>query len=269
MTPADTTTIRFFGVAAFEIVTRAGVRILIDPFLDDNPASPVRHDAFDSVDLVIVSHAAADHLGDTEAIAKAYGCPVICGGEVKAYLKAKGIPPEQIRATTWGIRVEVAGIEVQPVECHHWSQIEMPDGTFASGVPMAFVVYVDEGVRFYHYGDTALFSDMKLQAELYRPTIGCVGIANPHEVAARTPMPGHMLTAEMSPYEGALAAQWLGLETVLPCHYLDAGDADVVAFERHLADLAAKGGPVPRSLVLEPGATLEVPSGGGPARRMA
>ena len=269
MTLSDTTTIRFFGVAAYEIVTRAGVRILIDPFLDRNPASPVRHDAFDHVDLVIVSHAAVDHLGDTEAVARKYGCPVICGGEVKAYLKARGIPAEQIRATTWGIRVEVAGIEVQPVECRHWSQIEMPDGTFASGVPMAFVVYADEGVRFYHYGDTAIFSDMKLQAELYRPTIGCVGIANPHAVAAWNPMPGRMLTAEMSPYEGALAAQWLGLDTVLPCHYLDAGDPDVAAFERHLADLEARGGPVPRSLVLEPGAMLEVPAGGGAARRVA
>ena len=75
-------------------------------------------------------------------------------------------------------------------------------------------------VRFYHYGDTAIFSDMKLQAELYRPTIGCIGIANPQEILHLNPMPGEMLTGEMSPYEGALAAQWLGLETVLPCHYI-------------------------------------------------
>ena len=269
MSLVSSTRIRFFGVATYEIVTRAGKRILLDPFLDENPASPVRHDAFEQVDLVVVSHAASDHLGDTEAIARRYGCPVICGGEVKAYLVARGIPAEQIRATTWGIRVEVAGIEVQPVECHHWSQIAMPDGTFASGVPMAFVVYADEGVRFYHYGDTAIFSDMKLQAELYAPTIGCVGIANPHEVAARNPMPGRMVTAEMSPYEGALAAQWLGLETVLPCHYLDAGDPDVAAFERHLTALAAKGGPVPRSLVLRPGEALDIPAGGGAARLAA
>jgi L-ascorbate metabolism protein UlaG (beta-lactamase superfamily) len=266
---APTTRIRFFGVAAYEIVTRAGKRILLDPFLDRNPASPVKHDSFDHVDLVIVSHAAIDHFGDTEAIMRKYDCPVICGGEVKAYLNAKGIDGTRIRATTWGIRVEVAGIEVQPVECHHWSQIAMPDGTFASGVPMAFVVYADEGVRFYHYGDTAIFSDMKLQAELYRPTIGAIGIANPHEVAAWNPMPGRMLTAEMSPYEGALAAEWLGLETVLPCHYLDAGDPDVGAFEQHLAALAAKGHKVPRSLVLEPGATIEIPAGGGAVKLAA
>lgn len=269
MTTADTTRIRFLGVAAYEIVTRAGKRILLDPFLDRNPASPVKHDSFDHVDLVIVSHAAMDHLGDTEQIARHYGCPVICGGEVKAYLKAKGIPGTQLRATTWGIRVEVAGIEVQPVECHHWSQIEMPDGTFASGVPMAFVVYADEGVRFYHYGDTAIFSDMKLQAELYRPTIGCIGIANPHAVVAWNPMPGRMLTAEMSPYEGALAAEWLGLETVLPCHYLDPDDPDVESFERELAGLKAKGHKVPDSLVLKAGDVIEVPAGGGSVRLAA
>jgi L-ascorbate metabolism protein UlaG (beta-lactamase superfamily) len=257
-----TTRIRFFGVAAYEIVTRAGKHILMDPFLDENPGSPVKHNSFAQVDLVVVSHAAFDHLGDTEAIARRYGCPIICGGEVKAYLMAKGIPAEQIRATTWGIRVEVAGIEVQPVECHHWSQIKMPDGALASGVPMAFIIYADEGVRFYHYGDTAIFSDMKLQAELYKPTIGAIGIANPQEVLYRNPMPGRMITGEMSPYEGALAATWLGLETVLPCHYINPVDPDVEAFGCALTELAAKGDPVPGSIVLKPGDTIEIPAGG-------
>ena len=139
---------------------------------------PGPFDSFDKVDLVIVSHAAYDHLGDTEKIAKRCGCPVIAGGEVRAYLAANGVRPTQVRATVWRIRAKVAGIEVQPAECHHWSQIYTPDGTLASGVPMAFVVYADENVRFYHYGDTAIFSDMKLQAELYKPTIGAIGIAN-------------------------------------------------------------------------------------------
>src|SRR5258708_18638315 len=203
------TRIRFFGVAAYELITEAGLHILIDSFLDEKPGSPVKSAELPRVDLILVSHAAADHLGDTEAIAKRTGAPVICGGEVKAYLMAKGIPAEQIRATTWGIAVEVAGIRVQPLECHHWSQIRMPDGTFASGVPMAFVVYTDPGVRFYHYGDTAIFSDLKLQAELYQPTVGCIGIANPEEILHRNPMPGRMLSAEMNPREAAMAARWL------------------------------------------------------------
>ena len=247
------TQIRFFGVAAYEIITPDGKHILIDPFLDDNPGSPVKSHQLDRVDLIIVSHAASDHLGDTEPLARRTGAPVICGGEVKAYLTAKGIPENQIRATTWGIAVEVAGIKVQPVECHHWSQIRMPDGTFASGVPMAFIIYAAPNVRFYHYGDTAVFSDMRLQAELYRPNIGCVGIANPVEILHRWPMPGRMLTAEMSPREGALAAQWLGLETVFPCHYINPDCDEVREFNAHLDEARRQNKSVPNSVVLKPG----------------
>jgi L-ascorbate metabolism protein UlaG (beta-lactamase superfamily) len=247
------TKFRFFGVAAYEIITSRGQHILLDPFIDENPGSPLKSQELAKVDLIIVSHAAVDHLGDTEAIARRTGAPIICGGEVKAYLMAKGIPGTQIRATTWGIAVEVAGIKVQPVECHHWSQIRMPDGTFASGVPMAFVVYADPGVRFYHYGDTAIFSDMKLQAELYKPNIGCVGIANPEEILHRFPMPGRMLTAEMSPREGAMAAHWLGLDVVFPCHYINPNCPEVPEFNDHLAKLSNKA----RSVVLKPGDVFE------------
>jgi len=253
-----TTQLRFFGVAAYELITSAGKHILLDPFLDDNPGSPLKSHELEQVDLIIVSHAAFDHLGDTEALARRTGAPVICGGEVKAYLTAKGISPDQIRATTWGIAVEVAGIKVQPVECHHWSQIQMPDGTFASGVPMGFIVYADPGVRFYHYGDTAIFSDLKLIAQLYQPTIGCLGITNPTEVTARVRGPGRLLTAEMNPYEGALAAHWLGLQTALPCHYLDADCADVHDFVRHLDALPGEGGKRPHAVVLKPGDVYEI-----------
>jgi L-ascorbate metabolism protein UlaG (beta-lactamase superfamily) len=250
------TQIRFLGVAAYEIVTSGEQHILIDPFLDENPRSPIRSADLERVDLVLVSHAAFDHLGDTEAIARRTGAPVVCGGEVKAYLTAKGIPEDQIRATTWGIAVEVAGIRVQPVECHHWSQIRMPDGTYATGVPMGFVVYADAGVRFYHYGDTALFSDLRLIADLYEPTIGCVGVSQPWEITDRVTGPGRMITGEMSPREAALAARWLGLETVLPCHYIDPDNDDVREFNRHLDEARATGEPVPNSLVMRPGDVL-------------
>jgi L-ascorbate metabolism protein UlaG (beta-lactamase superfamily) len=255
------TRIRFFGVAAFELITGDGQHILIDPFLDDNPASPITHDQLERVDLILVSHAAWDHLGDTEHIARRTGAPVVCGGEIKNYLLAKGLPTEQVRATTWSIAVEVAGITVYPVECHHWSQLRMPDGSYASGVPMSFVVYLDD-CRFYHYGDTAIFSDLKLIAELHRPTIGCLGMTEPWEIVHRVPGPGKLLTGEMSPREAALGAQWLGLQTVLPCHYCDPkhpdAAADLDAFHNALAEAKASGIEVPRSLVLLPGDAIDV-----------
>jgi len=174
----------------------------------------------------------------------------------------RGIPAEQIRATTWGIRVKVAGIEIQPVECHHWSQIRLRDGSFISGVPMAFIVYAD-GLRFYHYGDTAIFTDLKLQGELYRPNVGCIGIANPQEILHLNPMPGEMLTGEMSPYEGVLATEWLGLETVLPCHYITLdGDRDVADYMKHHREAKARGAKIADPYLLKSGDWIEFDAAG-------
>ena len=261
------TQIRFLGVAAYEIVTNDGKHVLIDPFIDENPGSPIRSDELERVDLIVVSHAPFDHFGDTEKLARRTGAPVICGGEVKAFLTAKGIPASQVRATTWGIAVEVAGIKVQPVECRHWSQMQMPDGTLASGQPMGFVIYADPGVRFYHYGDTALFTDLQLIGRLYQPTIGCVGITQPQEILARVSGPGRILTGEMSPREGALAAQWRGLGTVVPCHYINPDCADVREFSRCLEEARARGETVPASIILAPGDVLEIGPGGIWTRR--
>lgn len=251
-----TTEIRFYGVAAYEIITGGGQHVWIDPFLDDNPGSALSAGDVEQVDLILVTHGAFDHLGDAGKLAQRTGAPVVCGGEVKALLAAQGIPGQQLRATTWGIAVEVVGIRVQPVICQHWSQVRMPDGTLASGVPMGFVVYADPNVRFYHYGDTAIFSDLKLIGELYKPTVGCVGITQPQEILQRVSGPGRILSGEMNPREGALAAQWLGLRTVLPCHYIDANCQEVRDFQMHLEESRSRGEAVPEVVVLQPGEAL-------------
>lgn len=255
--------IRFFGVGAFELINEKDQHILIDPFLDENPGCPVASADLQRVDLILVSHAAWDHLGDTEKIARRTGAPIICGGEVKAYLTARGVPGDQIRPVVWGLLTEVSGIRVQPVESHHWSQIQLPNGTYASGVPMGFVIHLSDDVRFYHWGDTALFSDLKLIGELYRPTIGCVGVANPLEIMHKFEGPGHLITGEMSPKEAALAAQWLGLETVLPCHYIHPDNDDVWEFHRQLDEKKERGGRVPRAITLRAGDSLTFDGEGG------
>lgn len=250
------TQIKFHGVAAYELITPDGRHIWIDPFLNQNPGAVMHAEEIERVDLILVSHAAFDHLGDTEAIARRTGAPVVCGGDVKNYLKAKGIPGAQIQATVWGIAIAVGGFIVQPVECHHWSQIQMPDKSFISGVPMGFVIETEPGVRFYHYGDTSLFSDLKLIGELYRPTVGAIGITNPMEILHTVEGPGTLASAEMSPREGALAAQWLGLDYVLPCHYINPDQDDVREFQTHLDKAKAGGQRVPQSVVLKPGETF-------------
>ena len=98
---------------------------------------------------------------------------------------------------------------MRAVEVRHLSAFEASD-QYLTGMPLAFLIWSDEEpeIRVLHLGDTCIFSDLKLLAELYRPTIAFIGIG-----AA----PGFF--AEMAPSEGAQAALWLGLDVALPMHF--------------------------------------------------
>lgn len=231
-----TTRVKFLGVAGYEI-TWPGHRILIDPFLSGNPTSLLAPDDLERPDVILVSHAAFDHLGDTFVIAQRTGAPVVCGSDVRALLLAQGLPSEQVRATVWGIVVRVGGVVVRPVECHHWSQAVLPDGRVISGVPMGFVVETERDVRIYHYGDTAIFSDLRLIGQLYRPTIGLLGCSQPQLLLKQVPGPGEVLTGELSPREAALAAEFLGVKYALASHYLDHEQQEIEA--RDVAEFLA------------------------------
>lgn len=252
-----TTHIQFLGISAYRITTDDGRVVMMDPFLDANPVSPLKVADLDRVDLILVTHAAFDHLGDAEAIARKTGAPVVCGGEVRAYLVARGVPRAQVRAVVWGLEVDIAGFRLRPVESHHWSQITLPDSSLVSGVPMGFILYTEPEVRIYHHGDTALFSDLKLIGELYQPHVGLIGMTNAPETLARLEGPGQLTTGEMDPREAVLAAQWLGLDVVLPCHYSHPDTDDMRAFLAHLDEARARGERVPRAVVLWAGETFD------------
>jgi L-ascorbate metabolism protein UlaG (beta-lactamase superfamily) len=67
------------------------------------------------------------------------------------------------------------------------------------------VVTLDGGFTFYHAGDTAVFSDMALLAELYRPQLALLPIGD---------------RFVMSPREAARAVGFLqGIEAVVPMHF--------------------------------------------------
>jgi L-ascorbate metabolism protein UlaG (beta-lactamase superfamily) len=221
------TRLTYHGAASFDIAGPEH-RILIDPFLTGNPLAPCGPDELETPDVILVSHAAIDHYGDTPAIAKRTGAPVICDAAVRAKLVDDGVSPDQITATTWGIVVEVAGIVVRPVECHHWSMATLSNGHSVVGNPMAFIVETEPGVRIYHYGDTCIF-DMRLIGELYAPTVGLLGCTLPRELSHLIAGPGTFLTGEMDPDEAARCAEMLRLELAVACHYL-APNADVERF---------------------------------------
>lgn len=246
------TQIRFFGAAAFEIVTSQGLRVMIDPFLDDNPVCPVRSSDLAKVDLVLVTHGAYDHLGDAEKIARRDEAPIVCGPEVKEALLSRGLPSEQILAVPWALVVDFKGLRVRPVESHHTSRVRLADGRWATGFPMGFIVYADAQTRIYHMGDTALFSDLKLIGELYRPNITLVHVALPDIIEAGA---ARVVTGEMTPYEAALACQWLQTNYAIACHYLDADCPDVREFRALVEAMAADGRPTITPIILQPGET--------------
>jgi L-ascorbate metabolism protein UlaG (beta-lactamase superfamily) len=224
------TTIRFLGAAGYEIVS-PDHRILIDPFLTGNPMAPLAAQDLEPPDVILVTHAAYDHLGDAGEISLRTGAPIVCGADTRALLLDRGVPAGNLRATVWGIVVEVGGVVVRPVECHHWSSATLSDGRVVTGTPLSFIVEPEPGVRIYHFGDTAIFGDLRLIGELYRPTIGLIGCTHPKQLPEPVLAgPGRLVTGEMSPAEGALAAELLGVDVAVATHYLDVDDDEVREF---------------------------------------
>ncbi|MGH2945552.1 MAG: MBL fold metallo-hydrolase [Solirubrobacteraceae bacterium] len=212
------TSIRFLGVAGYEVLSPR-MRLLIDPFLTGNPLAPFAPEELEAPNVILVSHAAYDHMGDAATIALHTGAPVVCGADVARLLADQGVPAAQLRATVWGVVVEVGGVLVRPVECHHWSSGTLRDGTPVTGVPLAFIVETEPGVRLYHYGDTSIF-DMRLLGELYRPTVGLIGCTVPAELGDDGGA-GRVVSGELSPAEAARVVEMLDLRVAVACHYLE------------------------------------------------
>ena len=253
------TAIEFLGIAAYRITLPDGRAVVIDPCLSANPASPIQPAELDRVDLLLVTHLAVDHLGDAAEIAARFGCPVVCGKEVAYFMQQQGVDKTQFRTPPWHGQVNPLGIRVRAVPSMHQSIGVAPDGKWLCGQPMGFILYVDDDTRIYHSGDTAIFSDLKLIGDLYRPTVGLMCACElEHEYLESLGLQDHYGN-EMSGDEGALAAAWLGVRYALCCHYLNPdGREDVERFVNALRARAAEPG-APQPVILRPGEVFMVP----------
>jgi len=238
------TTFQFLGFSSFLLTTDSGTTILIDPYLDDNPKAPVKTADLPHIDLILASHGAFDHMQDVPLVAKRDGSKIICGGETMNLLIDKGVPKEQITQTVWGLTVKECGIPVRPVVSMHRSSVRLSDGTAMDGFALGFIINLPDGTRVYNASDTALFSDMKLIGELHKPQIGLMNVT----IENCFDFLPEFLTGEMTPYEAALASQWLGLEYAIACHYTDIDNPDIREFEQILnlaRDKFGNASPIP------------------------
>lgn len=214
------TTLKFLGASGYEIVGPRH-RILLEPFLRNNPVAPYTPGTVPVPDVILVSHGAWDHFGDAAEIARRTGAPVVCPADVAEKLLEEGLSVEQVRPVIWGVCYVFGDFVVRPVECHHWSSVTLRDGRIVSGVPLSFIFETEPGVRIYHFGDTTIFPGMKMIGDLYAPTVGILGCAQTDGLP--DPGAGELLTGEMNPDEAALAAEWLGVRHVVATHYINPG----------------------------------------------
>lgn len=245
---------QFLTYGGFHIETSRGYHILIDPYLDGNKHIDMNSDDFEHIDLILVSHGPFNHVGDTVKLAIKHGCPVICPDDVKWHIIEEGVPASQINAMCWGMVSEYGGIRIKAIENHHRSVIKLRKGDFVSCTPLCFIITLEDGTRVYNAGDTSIFSDMKLQAELYGPHIGLINVSGDPELS---PSIHRHICAEMSPYEAALASHWLGVEVVVCCHYVTRDDPNLAEYLSIMDGMKAnKTSPV-KTIALEPGGTYE------------
>lgn len=202
MPPSRDVAITYLGHATFKVVTPGKKVVLIDPWVAGNPACPENLKAFDRLDLMLLTHAHFDHIGDAVALGKKHKPKVVGIYELTHWLEKKGVAGT-LPMNKGGTQV-VDGIRITMVHADHSCGILDGDEILYGGEAVGYVVELENGFKFYHAGDTNVFSDMKLIANLYRPELVMLPI-------------GGLFT--MSPREAAAACRFLGARRVIPMHY--------------------------------------------------
>jgi len=150
--------LRYFSHSAFQITVSTGERILIDPFFDGNPTSPVTSDEVNA-EFIVLTHGHGDHLGDSFKIAKRNNSLIIGVNELADYCSGKGFRAHNMHIGG-GYNFDFGRIKF--TIAHHGSK--SPDNEYL-GEAAGVLLNID-GKIIYHTGDTGLFYDMKLIGEL-------------------------------------------------------------------------------------------------------
>jgi L-ascorbate metabolism protein UlaG (beta-lactamase superfamily) len=186
--------ITYIGHAAFTL-SDGEHTVLIDPFLTGNSLASAGPEDIDPT-TILLTHGHADHVGDTVAIAKRTGAPVMATTELANELGEEGI---EVINSNFGGPVSFDWGEARFVPAIHESRTPKGNANLAAGLVIDF-----KGTVVYHVGDTCLFSDLKL-----------VGRRKPIDVAL-VPIGGYFT---MDRHEAVDAADFIGAKTIIPCHY--------------------------------------------------
>jgi L-ascorbate metabolism protein UlaG (beta-lactamase superfamily) len=192
--------ITWLGHATFELQFPSGEVLVIDPFIQGNPAYPKDYE-IKKVDVIAVSHAHSDHIGDVTSLAEKFKPKIIAMVETASWLEQRGL--KNTVGMNKGGTVDVGFAKVTMTHALHSSGITQGKETLYGGEPAGYVISSD-GRAAYFAGDTDVFSDMALIAELYSPELAFLPIGDHYT---------------MGPRGAALAARLLKVKRVIPMHY--------------------------------------------------
>lgn len=215
----DKIKVQWLGQAAFKITTLAGKVIVIDPWLQTNPKTPEAYrklEALGKVDLVLVSHGHFDHIADAPALARMNNAPLWAPAGLSQSLAILGVLPgtQALRmnksgtVTPLGPNVKVTLVKAEHSSEYVWKNpATEKDEVHVGGEPGGFIIEFENGFKLWHMGDTGVFGDMKLIADMYKPDLVLMPIGGGQFV--------------MNPADAAMATrEFIKPKVVIPMHYL-------------------------------------------------
>jgi L-ascorbate metabolism protein UlaG (beta-lactamase superfamily) len=221
------------GHSCFTLVSDDGTRIIIDPWLDENPMADIEAADVGELDYILVTHGHSDHFADCVKLAKQTGATVVSTFEVATFAQQQGA--ENVHGMNIGGGYDFPFGRVKMTIAHHTGTVHGDENGAFTATPAGFLISLKNGKRIYHAGDTALTLDMQL--------------LNGQVDVAILPI-GDNFT--MGPDDPARAVEFIAPTTVIPMHY-----DTFPPIKQDPAVFREKVGARAEVVVLEPGGSYE------------